>query len=421
MDVFPQAAELFDVVQSIAGVQEAHQCRKALVSEVSGGKQDAHVDHVDFSDLSRRYGKQLDFLDLGKQSISGRSCGSGIVPTFSIVLYFNNVGGITFPYADIPNNTIAGRRGRIIMFQNYIDCHRPMHNPLCSHYGSYFEHTPKRIMTLGILANSTSEHLHDGLIYCPGTADQPLAHDEFSAYMEDEWAKENEEEERRRLERMKAPAPPKAPAPARPAPVRPPPPVQATQATEAALKAEQKRREAAEAELFNEKMKVERMQKMLRELENDLENEKQRRIAAEAALAHEQKSRPASSVALGKTPAPAATAAVHAPAEGRHGRTTSKAMDMKEKITNAFRLIDANGDGKIDRRELRQVLMSFDPHTKRQDLDACLRQIDVDKDGKIDLDEFMTWMYSGAIGETVWGVTQGRMMEYAEQKTAERF
>ena len=45
---------------------------------------------------------------------------------FSHARYFNAVGGIRFPNAE-GIHTIAGKRGRMILFENYEDKLRPMH------------------------------------------------------------------------------------------------------------------------------------------------------------------------------------------------------------------------------------------------------------------------------------------------------
>eukprot|EP00931_Biecheleriopsis_adriatica_P109195 TRINITY_DN83457_c0_g1_i1.p1 TRINITY_DN83457_c0_g1~~TRINITY_DN83457_c0_g1_i1.p1 ORF type:complete len:536 (-),score=96.26 TRINITY_DN83457_c0_g1_i1:41-1618(-) len=185
LETDPKVQELFDVIRSIAGIREVDQCCKALISDVSGVTQDAHVDHVSLDDLARRYEpERLRFLDASKQSFSERHPGR-VVPTLSVVCYFNDVGGIFFPDSTLPSKTIPGKRGRIVMFQNYIDSQRPMHNPRCLHYGTYYEDKPKRVMTMGVLANETPVMLGspkngqaiDGLIYCPGVPDEPLRHE----------------------------------------------------------------------------------------------------------------------------------------------------------------------------------------------------------------------------------------------------
>jgi hypothetical protein len=151
-----------------------------MIADVSGQAQDPHIDHISVKDLEKRYG-ELRFLDLCKQSRSPYNPHK-IVPTLSIVVYFNDVGGIRFPYSPSMKEFIPGKRGRIVMFPNFHDHERPVSNKLCSHYGVYFEDVPRRLMTMGILANETpsmdqSSSLTDGLIYCAGVRDQGIYHD----------------------------------------------------------------------------------------------------------------------------------------------------------------------------------------------------------------------------------------------------
>lgn len=171
--------ELFDKISDICGLEGAlPRHRNFMVTEVYGSGQDAHVDHANVDDVAA--GDPIDFLDMTKQSPS-RSDPRRVVPTISIILYFNSVGGIRFPYAD-GMQTIAGKRGRMIFFENYQDDTRPMHATSATHYGIYFEQVPKRILVMGVLANKTpsmdrSAEPTKGLIYCAGTERDPLFHD----------------------------------------------------------------------------------------------------------------------------------------------------------------------------------------------------------------------------------------------------
>eukprot|EP00913_Durusdinium_trenchii_P000884 g822.t1 len=116
--------ELFQTISDLCGLEgAAPQHRQFMVTEVFGCGQDAHVDHANIDDVAA--GHPIDFLNLEKQSPS-RSHPRRVVPTISIILYFNAVGGIRFPNAE-GIHTIAGKRGRMILFENYEDKLRPMH------------------------------------------------------------------------------------------------------------------------------------------------------------------------------------------------------------------------------------------------------------------------------------------------------
>lgn len=165
--------ELFDAVSKISRVHLAERFDAIVVSDVRGNDQLPHMDHIDVEHLEEQ-GKNVALIDVAKQSES-KSRPGHIVPTFSLVIYLNDVGGVTFPQAPELDGEIEGRAGRVIMFQNYVDSERPRHNPLATHYGSYFGDRPKRVITMGVLANSTpdantaDEDFPVGLIYCPGT------------------------------------------------------------------------------------------------------------------------------------------------------------------------------------------------------------------------------------------------------------
>lgn len=64
--------------------------------------------------------------------------------------------------------------------------------------------------------------------------------------------------------------------------------------------------------------------------------------------------------------------------------------DMKE----AFQLFDENGDGKIDRAELKQVMKSLHPEScpSEQEIEDMFQLADSNKDGTITFDEFCALM-----------------------------
>ena len=149
-----------------------------MVSELWASGQDAHVDHVNLDDVANS--NQLSFLDLSRQSYS-ESNRRRVVPTISIIIYFNAVGGLCFPKSDM--GTIAAKPGRMVLFHNYEDELRPCHKPSAAHYGIYFEKLPKRVLVMGVLANETPQFQGtpppsaEALIYCAGTQRDPLFHD----------------------------------------------------------------------------------------------------------------------------------------------------------------------------------------------------------------------------------------------------
>lgn len=182
-DMDETARPFFEMIAHGWGLSLAEPFDKFMVSDICGAEQSPHVDHINLDDLD---GRNWSFLDLGLQSSELRSPRK-VVPTVTVVVYFNSVGGICFPNAPEEVSTIAAQRGRVVMFENYLeDCQRPSHNPAAAHYGLYFQDKPKRILVMGILANQTPQFspgsepkaLTRSLLYCAGTEADPLRHEQ---------------------------------------------------------------------------------------------------------------------------------------------------------------------------------------------------------------------------------------------------
>ena len=70
-------------------------------------------------------------------------------------------------------------------------------------------------------------------------------------------------------------------------------------------------------------------------------------------------------------------------------RLTEKELaDVKE----AFAVFDRNGDGRITKLEIRQVLESLGQHPTDRDIDGIIGDADTDGNGSIDLHEFISMM-----------------------------
>ena len=61
----------------------------------------------------------------------------------------------------------------------------------------------------------------------------------------------------------------------------------------------------------------------------------------------------------------------------------------EEKLKDAFKLFDADGNGKISRAEIGKVL-HLDKNSK--EIDSILVKLDTNKDGEIDFEEFINMM-----------------------------
>merc|ERR1719453_2254421 len=77
--------------------------------------------------------------------------------------------------------------------------------------------------------------------------------------------------------------------------------------------------------------------------------------------------------------------------------TLDKKVYMAEDVCwQAFRIFDRNGDGKIDKSEIQNVLNdSAVQNTAAKDLAEIMQDIDKNGDGEIDFQEFMQMMRGG--------------------------
>jgi len=81
--------------------------------------------------------------------------------------------------------------------------------------------------------------------------------------------------------------------------------------------------------------------------------------------------------------------------------TLDKKVYMQENVCwQAFRIFDRNGDGKIDKHEIQNVLNSDDvKDVANREMGDILKDIDKNGDGEIDFDEFMVMMRGGGESE----------------------
>jgi len=70
---------------------------------------------------------------------------------------------------------------------------------------------------------------------------------------------------------------------------------------------------------------------------------------------------------------------------------TRMVVGFKGDVRQAFEKIDKDGEGFIERAELRQLLVDMEAEPTDEQLQQCLEKLDLDKDGRISFEEFVTW------------------------------
>tara|TARA_B100001750_G_C15449917_1_gene568343 strand:+ start:1024 stop:1359 length:336 start_codon:yes stop_codon:yes gene_type:complete len=65
--------------------------------------------------------------------------------------------------------------------------------------------------------------------------------------------------------------------------------------------------------------------------------------------------------------------------------------DELEELKEIFDHYDSDGNGVIDREELRRLLVALDPEFTEEDVQLGLQALDGNENGVIDWDEFIEW------------------------------
>ncbi|XP_077555577.1 uncharacterized protein LOC144169973 [Haemaphysalis longicornis] len=71
-----------------------------------------------------------------------------------------------------------------------------------------------------------------------------------------------------------------------------------------------------------------------------------------------------------------------------------RTTDTEEEIREAFKVFDRDGNGFITAAELRHVMTTLGEKLTNEEVDAMIREADVDGDGQINYDEFVALMTS---------------------------
>lgn len=71
-----------------------------------------------------------------------------------------------------------------------------------------------------------------------------------------------------------------------------------------------------------------------------------------------------------------------------------KDTDSEEEIREAFRVFDKDGNGFISAAELRHVMTNLGEKLTDEEVDEMIREADIDGDGQVNYEEFVTMMMS---------------------------
>ncbi|CAO3621503.1 unnamed protein product [Cunninghamella blakesleeana] len=66
--------------------------------------------------------------------------------------------------------------------------------------------------------------------------------------------------------------------------------------------------------------------------------------------------------------------------------------DTVEELKDAFKVFDKDGNGFISHQELRHVMQSVGERLSEAEIDEMIKEADLDKDGQINYEEFLTMM-----------------------------
>lgn len=76
--------------------------------------------------------------------------------------------------------------------------------------------------------------------------------------------------------------------------------------------------------------------------------------------------------------------------------------EMESVMRKAFQAFDKDGSGFIDKAELKLVSKECGRELDPAEVEECLRDLDINKDGKITFDEFTKWWLSGRQSRSPW-------------------
>ena len=71
-------------------------------------------------------------------------------------------------------------------------------------------------------------------------------------------------------------------------------------------------------------------------------------------------------------------------------RMLGDAADAQSNLRDVFNVFDANGNGFIDRNDLRNLMKKLAQDLTEEEIEQIMEEVDQDRDDKISFDEFRT-------------------------------
>jgi len=75
-------------------------------------------------------------------------------------------------------------------------------------------------------------------------------------------------------------------------------------------------------------------------------------------------------------------------------QSQSSKDDPDKELRDAFKVFDSDGNGSIDRDELKKLMTNLGQHLSDGEVDAMMELVDANNDGEISFEEFKTMMQS---------------------------
>ena len=80
----------------------------------------------------------------------------------------------------------------------------------------------------------------------------------------------------------------------------------------------------------------------------------------------------------------------------------NRRQDLDVILRKSFAAFDKDGSGFIDKNELRMVSKEAGRELDAAEVEECMRDLDINHDGKITFEEFSKWWLSGRQGLSPW-------------------